>query len=240
MYRFAHDPVHQRLAVVGDFRTVGGQARSRFVMLNLGAGGATVDDWYYAPFAKDCSSTASRRIAYLQGVDFSPNGEYVSVAATGQISKPGDVWHYWDLPEKQAQSTVCDAVGRFDSGPTGDDAPQWINYTGGDSVWRVQDTGSAVYASGHFQWFDNQDGFASQGTGDRGGNGQPGYPAVRRLGLAAIDADSGRALPWDPAATGFKQGGKGLLVTSAGLYVGNDSKRFGGQPRYGFAFAPVL
>jgi hypothetical protein len=242
VYGFA---VHgDKLAAVGDFRTVGNQPRSRFVMLNLGAGGAAVDDWYYQPFSKPCASTASRRVAYLQGVDFSPTGSHVSVAATGQIpANASEVWHYWNTPAQKSETTVCDAVGRFSTAD--DSAPQWINYTGGDSVWRVQDTGAAVYTSGHFQWFDNPDGFASQGTGDRGGLGQPGYPAARRLGIAALDTgNNGRALDWNPGATGFKQGGKALLATppgspGAGLWIGNDSKRFGGQPRYGLAFAPL-
>ncbi len=65
------------------------------------------------------------------------------MAATGQIPRPGDLF-----------DTVCDGVGRF--AMDNDDAPQWINYTGGDSVWAVSDTGSAVYTQGHFQWLDNR------------------------------------------------------------------------------------
>ena len=96
-----------------------------------------------------CSSTHPRRIAYLQGVDFSPDGAHFSVAATGQIPRSGDRFE-----------TVCDAIGRF--AMSDDSEPEWINYTGGDSVWAVSDTGAAVYAQGHFQWLDNPFGFASQ------------------------------------------------------------------------------
>jgi hypothetical protein len=235
VYRFAVDPSTSRLAAVGDFRTVGGQPRTRFVMLDLGANGASVSPWYYASFADACSTTAARRIASLQGVDWSPNGQFVTVAATGQIpASQSQVWRPGMSDAAASKTTVCDAVGRFSLAD--DTKPQWINYTGGDSVWRVQDTGAAVYASGHFQWFDNADGFASQGLGDE----VNGTPAVRRLGIAALDTgNDGKALAWNPGATGFKQGGKGLLANSAGLWIGNDSKRFGGQARYGFAFAPA-
>src|SRR3712207_7371368 len=50
--------------------------------------------------------------------------------------------------------------GRFSV--SDDTKAQWINYTGGDSVWRVQDTGVATYMTGHFRWVDNPDGFASR------------------------------------------------------------------------------
>ncbi|HEX6149840.1 MAG TPA: PKD domain containing protein, partial [Nocardioides sp.] len=138
-----------------------------------------------------------------------------SVAATGQISRSGDRFR-----------TVCDAVGRF--AMNNDNAPQWINYTGGDSVWAVSDTGEAVYAQGHFQWLDNPFGWASR---DGGG-------AARRLGIGAIDPQTGLALPWAPAKRA-QIGGRSLVATGAGLWVGSDSAGFNGEPRRGIAFAPL-
>ncbi len=184
-------------------------------MANISGATATLDGWYYPRFASACSSTHPRRIAYLQGVDFSPNGAHFSVAATGQIPRPGDRFE-----------TVCDGIGRF--AMSDDSEPEWINYTGGDSVWAVSDTGAAVYAQGHFQWLDNPFGFASR---DGGG-------AARRLGIGAINPTTGLALPWDPAKPA-SIGGRALVATSAGLWVGSDSLRFGGEPRRGLAFAPL-
>jgi len=237
IYRFAVSPDGTKLIATGNFQQIGTDSRTRFVMLDLNPSGAAVNPWYYPRFADACSSTAARRIAYLQGVDWSPDGSAFDVTATGQISKAGQVWHPWQNAQQQAQTTVCDGVGRFSlADPT---KPVWINYTGGDSVWRVQDTGAAVYVEGHFQWLDNADGFASNGIGDKGGNGAPATPAVNRLAIGAIDPVSGRALSRAPQAAQFKQGGKALLATSNGLWIGNDSKRFGAQPRYGLAFAPL-
>jgi hypothetical protein len=204
-----------RLVATGNFRQVAGQARSRLFVANIAGAQATLDPWYYARFASPCSSTHPRRIAYLQGVDFSPTGSHFSVAATGQISRPGDL-----------DETVCDAVGRFSM--DNDNAPQWINYTGGDSVWAVSDTGQAVYTQGHFQWLDNRNGFASQPRGD----------AVRRLGIGAIDPATGRALAWAPPKRAAI-GGRTLVATRAGLWVGSDSQNFGGEPRRGIGFAPL-
>ncbi len=148
-------------------------------------------------------------------MDFSPDGNHFSVAATGQIPRQGDRFE-----------TVCDGVGRFDM--SDDDEPEWINYTGGDSVWAVSDTGSAVYTQGHFQWLDNPFGFASQ---DGGG-------AAPRLGIGAIDPQSGLALEWNPPKRA-SIGGRVLLATDDGLWVGSDSSFFGGEPRRGVAFAPL-
>ena len=211
----AVNPAGTKLVATGNFMRVAGVARSRFFMADLTGGQATLDPWYYPRFASACSSTHPRRIAYLQGIDFSPDGTHFSVAATGQIPRPGDRFE-----------TVCDGVGRF--AMSDDSEPQWINYTGGDSVWAVSETGAAVYTQGHFQWLDNPFGFASQ---DGGG-------AARRLGIGAINPTTGRALPWNPAKPA-SIGGRALVATNAGLWVGSDSLRFGGEPRRGIAFAPL-
>ena len=90
-----------------------------------------------------------------------------------------------------------------------DTKPQWINYTGGDSVWATAATGPAVYVQGHFQLWDNWDGFASRCLPE-------GHVCASRKGIAALDPDTGFALGWDgnkPA----QQGGKSFLVTDNGL-----------------------
>ncbi len=218
-----------RLAAVGNFATVNGQPRSRFFMLDLQSGSSSLSTWYYDSFATPCATDAPRRIANLQGVDFDPTGQYVSVAATGQIpEETSQVWHAGD--GDQLDSTVCDGFGRFSvtSSPA---KAEWINYTGGDSVWRVQDTGYATYVSGHFKWVDNPDGFKSECP--------VGDPCSRRAGIAAVSsAYPGRALDWSPAAP-TTLGGKALEVTSQGLWLGSDSAKFGAETHRGLAFAPA-
>jgi hypothetical protein len=222
-----------RLVAVGNFTAVDNQERSKFFMLNLSTPGATLDPWYYPGFAKECSSTATRRIAYLQGIDFNPTGTAFNVAATGQIPKdrPGDIWYQRLGGNNKPNTTVCDAVGRFNINDA--TKPAWINYTGGDSMWTVADTGTAVYVQGHFKWADNPDGYASLGIGDK----TSGAPAVRRSGIVAIDPATGLALPWNPAVP-TKMGGKALEATPSGLWVGSDSTKFGAETHYGIAFAP--
>ena len=223
-------PQGERLIAVGNFTSVNNVSRSKFAMLNLPGG--DLNPWYYNAFATPCATDAPRRIANLQGVDWSPDGTHFNVAATGQIPEvASQVWHH-GVAGDQATATVCDAVGRFAlSTPARAD---WINYTGGDSVWEVADTGTAVYLQGHFKWVDNADGYASLGIGDK----KAGTPAARRSGIAALNPETGYAHPWSPAVP-TQTGGRALEVTPQGLWVGSDSPKFGAESHYGLAFAPL-
>jgi hypothetical protein len=239
VFRATVAPNGKRLIATGNFRTVTADgtshARRAFVMLDLpGLTARTkVDSWYYPGFAEECSATASgdaRRIANLQGVDWSPDGSHLDVTATGKVPQSGDVWHAWDTDAHNARSSVCDGVGRF--ALADETQAVWINYSGGDSIWSVQDTGAAVYVQGHMQWMNNPDGFASRGIGDR----RTGAPAAARKGVAAIDPRTGRAVAgWAPVAPA-KRGGRALLATADGVWWGSDSAKFGGRARYGLAF----
>jgi hypothetical protein len=225
VYKIAINSAGTRLAAVGNFQTVGApfQNRLRFFMADLTGPVARLDSWYYPGFAKPCSSTSPRRIAYLQDVDFAPDDSYLVVASTGQIPlTKADIW-----PTGSARyHTVCDAAARFNLNDM--TRPVWINYTGGDSVWAVVATGAAVYVQGHFAWLDNPHGRSSQ---DGGG-------AVRRLGIGAINPVTGRALAWNPDKPA-KIGGKAFLATRTGLWVGSDSMKFAGENHRGLAFVPL-
>ena len=231
-YQMAVDPSRTHLAVTGNFLTVDGQSRSKFFMLDLTPTAGTLSSWYYPGFAKPCSSTAPRRVPYLQGVDFSPDGTALTITATGQIpAHKSDIWYQRLGDANLANTTVCDGFGRFSlDDPT---KPDWINYTGGDSVWSVADTGSAVYVGGHFRWVDNPDGWASYGIGDK----TSGAPAASRPGIAAVDPATGLALPWNPRLGQTKIGGKALVSDATGLRIGNDATTFAGAPRYGLQHA---
>ncbi|MDQ3662402.1 MAG: hypothetical protein M3454_15365 [Actinomycetota bacterium] len=222
VYQLAIDPSGTKLVATGNFLTVDGQARSRLFVANLGRAAATLDDWYYPGFAQPCASDEPRRVAYLQGVDFSPDGAYFVVAATGEHSVYEDeIWPKGDA----AYHTVCAAAARFDV--SDDDQPVWINYTGGDSLWAVVVTGAAVYVQGHNRWLDNPY-----------GKNSPEEGAVERSGIGAIDAESGKALNWWPRKPAM-MGGKAFLATSTGLWVGSDSERFNNELHRGIAFVPL-
>jgi hypothetical protein len=222
VYNMAINPAGTKLVATGNFRTVSGQSRVRLFIANLGAPTATLDTWYYPGFAKACASSSPRIIAYLRGVDFSPDGSYFVVVASGFVSRStGDIWPAGSTPPH----TVCDAAARFNlSDPT---RPVWVNYTGGDSLWSVAVTGAAVYVQGHNRWLDNPFGRDSAGPG-----------AVSRPGIGAIDPAIGRALPWDPPKPA-QIGGKIFLASPNGLWVGSDSQRFNREIHRGIAFVPL-
>lgn len=217
VYRFAVNPAGTRLVAVGNFTSVGGQGRRRAFMLDLATGGATLSPWYYQPLDDKCRSNTPTRQAYLDDVDFSPDGSYFVFAATGYV------------PEFTSQigTHVCDAAARFETDVLHPTEPTWINYTGGDTLHSVAVTGAAVYVQGHNRWLDNPQGRDSKGPG-----------AVDRLGIGAIGPDTGSALPWNPGKPAA-QGGQDFLATATGLWVASDSRRFDGEYHRGIAFAPL-
>lgn len=219
IFDFDVNPDNNQLVATGNFRTVAGQPRGKLFVANLGANRATLDAWYYEPFGEDCATTHPRRVANLQGVDYSPTGSHFAVAATGQIVAAGDT-----------DRTVCDGVGYFELAD--DSTPEWINYTGGDSVWSVAATGAAVYAQGHFTWLNNRNGHASQCPPDDLDVCAP------RKGVGAIDPSTGMALPWDPHKPA-RLGGKDFLATDNGLWIVSDSRKINGEKRHGLAFMPL-
>lgn len=223
VFQFAINPQGTKLVATGNFTNVSGQLRKHLFVADLtDPNAAQLDPWYYPGFAKRCWSVNIRRVAYLQGVDFSPDGEHFVVAATGFVTYvPEDIW-----PDGASEHhTVCDAAARFNI--NNDDEPVWINYSGGDSLFAIADTGAAVYVQGHSRWLDNPWGRDSMGPG-----------AVVRPGIGAIDPVTGKALPWDPRKPA-QVGGKAFLVTEEGLWVGSDSRNFSGEPRRGIGFVPL-
>ncbi|WP_432969176.1 delta-60 repeat domain-containing protein [Dactylosporangium sp. CA-233914] len=187
-----------RLAAVGAFDSAAGQRRTQLVVADLGAA-PRVSDWSTDAYAGQCKTLYD---SYLRGVDFAPDGSWLAVAATGGMSGP---------------TRMCDSAARFNLAGTGDHRPVWVNRTGGNTLWSVAVTGTAVYVGGHQQWMDNPQGHKSKGPG-----------AVSRPGIAALDPATGAALAWNP--THSRGVGVGVLVTCpAGLLVGSDTDRIGGE-----------
>ncbi len=214
VYRFAVNPTGDRLVAVGNFTSVGGQARSRAFMLDLGATSATVDPWYYQPLSNMCA--AASLPSYLKDVDFSPDGSYFVIASTGFVPQSGGIGR-----------DVCDAAARFETAIANPFRPTWINYTGGDTLHSVIVTGAAVYVNGHQRWLDNPFGRDNAGTG-----------AVSRPGIGAIDPVTGKALSWNPGKT-RGVGGKDLYASATGLWVASDGARFANELRDNIAFCPL-
>jgi hypothetical protein len=193
----ALSPDGRRLVAVGALTHAGGQARHQLAMLDVAGPRAVVTNWHTDAFRSQCDTSLD---TYLRGVDFSPDGAYFVTVTTGALTGPGK---------------MCDAAARFETAGAGAHRPTWVNHTGGNSLYSVSVTGSAVYVGGHQQWLDNPQGKKSKGPG-----------AVDRPGIGAIHPKTGKALPWNPTrARGV--GARAIVATSYGLYVGSDTDKLG-------------
>jgi hypothetical protein len=211
VFRFAVNPAGTRIAVVGTFTSVGGKARQRAAMINLGTSSATVSGWYSSLFNNACSTAAP---SYTRDVDFSPDGSYFVIVTTGS-GYPDD------------KTKLCDSATRWNTSDSPTTYPVWANYTGGDTLLSVQVTRAAVYVQGHQRWLNNPHGKDSAGAG-----------AVSRPGIGALNPWSGLAYSWNPTKDrGI--GGYDLLLTPGGLYVGSDTTHIGGEVHERLAFLPL-
>lgn len=182
-----------RLAVAGAFTSAAGLPRSQLFIVDTVGATAAVAGWSTDAYTTNCASDYD---TYLRGVDFSPDGSYLAVVATGRLTGP---------------NRMCDSAARFNLAGAGNHEPAWVNYTGGNTLWSVAVSGSAVYVGGHQQWVSNPQGDKTAGPG-----------AISRPGIAALDPASGNALSWDP--THSRGVGVRVLVTcTAGLLVGSDT-----------------
>ncbi len=214
--RFDVSPDGSKLVAVGNFTSVGGQPRAQVAVVDLPAtANATVATWSTDRFnAAHNASCASVFDTFMRDVDFSPDGSYFAVTATGAFGGGLDA------------GTLCDTTTRWESKSTGND-PTWADYTGGDTTYGVAVTGAAIYVGGHMRWENNPY------QGDQAGAG-----AVPREGIAALDPVNGLPLTWNPGrARGV--GAQALYATSTGLWVGSDTTRIGKETHYRLAFMPL-
>jgi hypothetical protein len=203
-----------RLAAVGNFATVGGQSRVQVAVLDTSGATATVAPWFTDRYDRAHNSCAGVFDTFTRDVDFSPDGSYFVISATGAFAGGA------------AAQTMCDSVSRWETASTGND-PSWTDYTGGDTTFGVAVTGSAVYVGGHMRWQNNPF------QGDQAGPG-----AVPRRGIAALDPVNGLPLSWNPGrARGA--GAQALFATSQGLWVGSDTSKIGKEVHGRVAFMPL-
>lgn len=214
VWRFTVDPGQTHLVAVGNFLTVDGVSRARAFMVDLGDAAGTLNPWYYQPLERACA--AEGLLDYLRDVDFSPNGRWFVIVSSGYIpAAPEDIG-----------TSVCDAAARFETANPAPSAPTWINYTGGDTLHSTFVTKSAVYVQGHNRWLNNPYGHDTCETG-----------CVSRPGIGAIHPATGLALDWNPTKD-RGEGGKDLLATRQGLWVGSDTTLIGGEVHERIALMP--
>jgi hypothetical protein len=202
-------PDGSKLVALGNFTIVAGLDRYQIAMINLSTTPASVADWETDRYKPACSTSF---VTYMRNVDFSPDGTYFVVVSTGAYFA----------------NTLCDTAARWESSAAGSALqPTWVDYTGGDTLYSVAVTGTAVYVGGHERWANNP--LAADAAG-------PG--AVPRPGIAALDPVNGMPFSWNPT----KDRGVGtfaLLATNSGLWETSDSTTVAGEYHARVAFFPA-
>ncbi len=196
---FDISPDGSRLVAIGALLRAGGYDRTQIAMFDVSGPSAALTSWYTDAYKPQCMKGFD---TYLRQVKFSPDGSYLVVAATGRASSP---------------DRLCDSAARFETGGSGRHNPTWVQRTGGDSLYAVAVTGSAVYLGGHQRYFDNPYGTDAKG---------PGPGAVARVGIGAVSSTTGRPLSWNPTrARGV--GVRVFVAVREGLLVGSDTDQLG-------------
>jgi len=202
------------LFVGGNFGTIAGLPRAQVALVNTATN--TLSAWSTSVFAVACAALDN---TYIRAVNFSPDGKYFVIGTSGG-PKAG---------------TLCDTATRWETNPgSAGQSPTWVDSTGGDSLYSVAATGTAVYVGGHQRWMNNSSGSNSAGPGAY----QLGSDPTTQGDLAALDPVSGTPLPWGATLSPRGVGAQAMLATSSGLWVGSDtSTTVGAEQR--IAFFPV-
>lgn len=138
VWQIAINPQHTAAALIGNFTTVRGATHKDVVVLNIdGTGGvSSVSSWNAPTYLDASQSKCNPKDTWARGVDWSPDGQYFDIAASG-----GGGFNAWP--------GLCDALSRFAYTTNSDATPALVNFTGYDSLFAVCDTGDYLYTGGH-------------------------------------------------------------------------------------------
>lgn len=205
---------NQLMVVVGNFATINGISRPRLALLEIGEQ-TLPSTWNTDIFDVTCPSR--RFPQYIRGIDISPDDSYFVVATNG--------FRLRGVP-------ACDSVTRFNIDDLSNTSaqPEWVNYTGGDSVYEVAAADHVIYAGGHFEFLNN----------DRGEGNNRGPGGIARNGLAALDPLNGLPLlDWRSDRNPRGVGTFSLEVQPEGLYIGDDTDFLNDKEHPKLKFLPV-
>ena len=198
-------PNGSQLVVIGNFKNANGVVHDQIVLLDLTGSSAAVNTaWNTVDYSATCFSHAFD--SYVRDVNWSPDGSYFVVVATGGSGTNID-----------GSRSLCDSAARWSASDTGANVqPSWVDYSGQDTFLSVAVTGTAIYVGGHERWVNNPNGYDHAGAG-----------AVARPGLVALDPANGLPLSWNPGRNPRGAGAYAMFASTNGLYVGSDQDYFG-------------
>jgi len=210
-------PDGSHMVVMGNFTQVAGANRGQLAQIDLSTSPDSLINWATDRYTPNC---ASRFDTWLRDVEYSPDGSYFVAVGTGASAK-----FFGGTP---TTGPLCDSSARWETDATGTSLqPTWVDFTGGDTNYSVEITGTAVYLGGHQRWQNNYFGGDSPGPG-----------SVSRPGIAALSPINGTPLSWNPGRI-RGLGAQALLATDDGLYVGSDTDEIGGEHHAKIALMPL-
>lgn len=202
IYNFSLSPDGTRLLAMGVFTSISGKSRRQIAMLNLGATGVTVNDWYSPEFDANCAVVQP---FYVRDASWAPSGQALYVATTGYKPANGLGFRTSD-----PRAGLCDAAVAFPTTPTLV-GHSWINYTGCDSLYSTAADANTVYVGGHERYASN----ASQCDNNNNGT------AVEAPGMVGLSSADGRVIYNPTRGRGY--GADDMVVTGAGLWIASDN-----------------
>jgi hypothetical protein len=206
VYNQQLSPLGGHVLVEGTFTTVESNPRQQIFMLNLGGSHANVSDWYSTAFNQHC---ADPHPFYVQAAAWSPGATEVYVADTGFAP--------FGWKGRFPLTGLCDAAAAFPATRTGGLSPDWVNYTGCDSLYSVASDDSAVYVAGHPRWSHNAYGCNGAGPGAIADRGLQGLTLG---GTTMVNPDGSSTY------TMARNNADDMLITDAGLWIAS-SNRYG-------------
>lgn len=211
-------PDGTKLVAIGNFSQVAGLPRDQMAVIDLSTTPASVSSWQTSmtPFVNPANPTqtwcSGSFQTWMRDIDISPDGSYWVLVTTGAYRA----------------NRLCDSASRWETSATGpNQVPTWINWTGGDTLWSVGVTGTAIYTGGHERWVNNPY------RGDAAGPG-----AIAREGIEALDPVNGLPFTWNPGRT-RGVGVFSMPASADGLWVGSDTDQLGGEFHQKIGFFPV-
>ena len=154
-------PDGDKLLIIGNFMSVGGQSRVQVAMLDLTTTPVTVSPWsttFYTVQLRERLRLLPARPRLL------PDGTYAVIVTTGAYGGTG----------RPATPIARFEIDRHRRPVT----PTWSNLTGGDTSYSVEIHNGVVYVGGHMRWLNNPYSADRHGAG---GVTRPAWlPSIRR------------------------------------------------------------